>query len=301
MVTSAPASNLYGCVSSTDRTLRNVYTNEANYLAFLKAHGGKCPDGFPITIKSATDPVVPPVDPGKARFTLSTLDHAQTPNMGELTAGSNDGGAVVRQEVWNPDTALRKQLTEVWSPSHWRTTINAADGNTAVNSYPDVSSLVTTSEDTPVPFANYATINSSWSVDCHANPKTNAQATYDIWLNDYDIELMIWVDTHGANLGREPAGFDTGTVMTFDSVDYQLWREPDNSVLSLVRKVNAPVGSIDLRKVILALIGGHYLPATVGVNMFTFGFETPSTGGVDEVFEVNAYTLKTTAVTGKVI
>ena len=238
-----------------------------------------------------------PVNP---KYTLTKLNHDQTPNMPELVVGSNDGGATVRQEVWNPDpNALKKQVTEVWSPSKWRTTINAAANNTAVNSYPDVSSLVTDVNNKPIPVANYASIKSSWSVDCHETPKTDAQAAYDIWLKDYDLELMIWVDTHGAD--RQPAGNDTGIDVDFDGVTYRLWAESDNSTISFVRKENAQQGSIDILAVIQYLIDAGRYPATVGVNMFCFGFETPSTGGVDEVFEVKDYTLVTTAKTGKTI
>jgi hypothetical protein len=251
-----------------------------------------------VTLLGISNGATPP--PGKPLYTLSTLDHAQTANMGSLVAGSNDSGATVRQEVWNPDpTALKKQVTEVWAPNKWRTTINAAKGNTAVNSYPDVASLVTTTENKPVPFVNYASIVSSWSVDCHETPATNAQAAYDIWLQDYDLELMIWVDTHGAD--REPAGSDTGIDVSFDNVPYRLWAESDNSTISFVRKTNAKTGSIDIRAVIQYLVDQKRYPASVGINMFCFGFETPSTGGVDEVFEVLDYTLVTKPVAGKVI
>jgi len=255
-----------------------------------------------VTLLGITQGVAPPPPPpvSDALYKLSTLDHDQTPNMDSLIAGSNDSGAVVRQEVWNPDaSALTKQFTEVWAPNKWRTTINAAADNTAVNSYPDVSSLVTTVDNTPVPFVNYAAINSSWSVDCHETAETNAQAAYDIWLNDFDLELMIWVDTHGPD--RIPAGSDTGIDVTFAGVVYRLWAESDNSTISFVRKTNARTGSIDIRAVIQYLIDQKRYPASVGINMFCFGFETPSTGGIDEVFEVLDYTLVTKPVTGKVI
>lgn len=245
-------------------------------------------------------PPPPPPPTGSPIYTLSALDRSQTPNMPALKAGSNDSGATVRQEVWNPSSALRKQVTEVWSPSKWRTTINAQAGNTAVNSYPDVSSLVTTAQNTPVPFTSYATIMSNWSVDCHETAQTNGQAAYDIWINNYGIELMIWVDTHGRNLGRNPAGSNTGQTATFDA-PYEFWATGDNKVLSFVRKTNAKAGSIDVKAVVQWLIDQGRVPATVGFNMFTFGFETPSTGGVDEVFEVLDYGLTTSAVAGKVI
>lgn len=240
-------------------------------------------------------------DLGAPKYTLTALDRSQTPAMPELKAGSNDPGARVRQEVWNPSSALNKQVTEVWSPSRWRTTINADAGNTAVNSYPDVSNLVTLPDGNPVPFSRYASIDSSWSVDMHATSQTNAQAAYDIWLNNYNLELMIWVDTHGQNLGRLPAGRDTGIDATFGGATFDLWATSDNSVISFVRKQNAPTGSIDIRAVIQYLINAGRYPASVGVNMFTFGFETPSTGGVDEVFDVLDYSITTTPVPGQTI
>ena len=270
---------------SDDHAGRAVFTAKA------LDPGGSPPSGGGGTSLPATAPV----------YTLSALDRSQTPQMSALRAGSNDSGASVRQEVWNLTSSLHKQVTEVWSPKQWRTTINAATGNSAVLSYPDVSSLVTDTSNKPIPFANYASITSSWSVDCHENAQTNAQAAYDIWLNNYGLELMIWVDTHGKNLGRLPAGSDTNIDVTFDGVVYDLWASGDNSVVSFVRQQNAKTGSIDIYKVIQYLVNAKRYPATVGVNMFCFGFEVPSTGGMDEAFEVYDYSLVTTAVSGKTI
>ena len=72
-----------------------------------------------VTLLGITQAVTPPIPPNSdALYKLSTLDHDQTPNMDSLIAGSNDSGAVVRQEVWNPDaSALAKQFTEVWAPN----------------------------------------------------------------------------------------------------------------------------------------------------------------------------------------
>lgn len=50
----AAATNLYGCVAGTSRTLQNVYTNQANYQSFLDANGGKCPSGFEVTVNTST-------------------------------------------------------------------------------------------------------------------------------------------------------------------------------------------------------------------------------------------------------
>lgn len=290
-----------GGVAVANLANATVSGGQANQVWTLVSDDRKGKAVFKATALDPAGTTPPPPPPsGSPVYTLSALNRSQTPGMSVLRAGSNDSGATVRQEVWNPSSALRKQVTEVWSPSKWRTTINATAGNTAVNSYPDVSNLVTTAQNTPVPFANYASITSKWSVDCHETAQTNGQAAYDIWLNNYGIELMIWVDTHGRNLGRNPAGSNTGQAATFDSA-YEFWATGDNKVLSFVRKTNAKSGSIDIKAVVQWLIDQGRVPASAGFNMFTFGFETPSTGGVDEVFEVLDYGITTTAKAGMTI
>ena len=61
--TTAPApGNLYGCITST-RTIANAYTTEKNFVAFLDAHGGKCPSGFPFAVTSGTASPTPTPTP----------------------------------------------------------------------------------------------------------------------------------------------------------------------------------------------------------------------------------------------
>ena len=52
-----------------------------------------------------------------------------------------------------------------------------------------------------------------------------AEAAYDIWLNNWDTELMIWVDNHG----QVPAGKVVGTYTIYGE-KWQLWQ--DGSVSS---------------------------------------------------------------------
>src|ERR1700749_2012889 len=145
----APATNLYGCVVGTNRVLQNVYTNQANYTAFLDANGGKCPSGFAVTVNTDTGtstptptptsttpaPTTPPATTPPAQTVVcedAKLDRSacgpfSDPN---VKGGPNDSGATVRQEVWNPQPQLTKQDTKVFSgPLNFTSTINAAKGN----------------------------------------------------------------------------------------------------------------------------------------------------------------------------
>ena len=313
----APASNIYGCVTGSSRTLEHVFTIEKNFDNFLAKNKGKCPNGFPFTVETnQTAPPTPtptptnstptptptnstptptPTNTDAAKYTLTTLDHASTPNLPDpnIKGGDNDGGPSVRQEVWNPDpTALKKQVTEVWSASNWQTTENAVKGNTAVNSYPDVSDTVTDSNDNPVKASAYASMTSTYSESMQVNADTDGEAAYDIWLgsseaDQYSHELMIWVDNHG----QTPAGNPVGDPVTIAGNTYQLWAD-SNDLISLVMTHNTPSGSVDILAIVNYLIAQGRYPADIGFNQVDFGFEVPSTGGVDSVFKVTDYSLK---------
>jgi hypothetical protein len=304
--TAPAATNLYGCVVGTNRVLQNVYTNQTNFESFLNANGGKCPSGFAVTVQSGTTspspspsptstgptPTPTPTTTGTVACEVKTLDRSvcgpfNDPN---VVGGSNDGGATVRQEVWNPQPQLTKQDTKVFSgPLNFTSTINAAKGNTAVNSYPDISDTVTTTSNTPAPISGYNSLVSTYTENMNANTNTDAEAAYDIWLNDYGNELMIWVDNHG----QRPAGNDTGSAITVGGVNYEVWDTGDHGTVSVVRS-NAPSGTTDILGIIKALQAKGIYSSTAGLNQVDFGFETPSTGGVDEDFTVSAYTLKFT-------
>lgn len=247
-----------------------------------------------LGLTSDVTPPPPPPPPSDAKYTLSALDRSQTPNMDDpsIKGGDNDSGVCVRQEVWNPDaSALKKQLTEVWSGSNWQTTVNAVKGNTAVNSYPDVSNTVTSTENTPVPASSYASLVSTYAESMEVNADTDAEAAYDIWLgtseaDQYSRELMIWVENHG----QTPAGDPSGAPVTIAGHEYQLWAD-GNDTLSFVMTTNTPSGTVDILAIVNWLIAQGRYPANIGFNQINFGFEIPSTGGVDSVFKVTGYTL----------
>jgi len=121
----------------------------------------------------------------------------------------------------------------------------------------------------------------------HTTAATDAEAAYDIWLNNYSKELMIWVDNHG----QRPAGNDTGQNITVAGNTYRIWDTSGHDTVSLVLDHNAQSGTTDILGIIQALTARGFYSAP-GLSQVDFGFETPSTGGVDETFEVTGYTLR---------
>src|SRR4051812_11410490 len=268
--------------------LVNVATNKpvtTNGTGAQLIGGGSYTGGAFFTWKGGTSSTTPPPNCEK-----TSLDRSECGPYDSTTiqGGSNDSGPSVRQEVWNPQPALRKQDLQVWGPANWQVIENAAAGNTEVNSYPDVSDTVTQSNGNPNPISGYSSLVSTYSENMHATSGTDAEAAYDIWLNNYNNELMIWVDNHG----QRPAGNDTGQNITVAGNTYRLWQDNGSEVISLVLDHNAQSGTTDILGIAKALQAQGLYSSSAGFDQINFGFEAPSTGGVDETFVVNGYTLK---------
>jgi hypothetical protein len=71
-----------------------------------------------------------------------------------------------------------------------------AAGNTAVLTYPDIGRLY---NDKPV--SSFRLVRDGFTESMPRNMKgLRAEAANDLWLNHWNIEMMIWVDTVGRSL-----------------------------------------------------------------------------------------------------
>lgn len=113
----------------------------------------------------------------------------------------------------------------------------------------------------------------------------DAEAAYDIWLNNYGLEVMIWVD----NQGQTPAGQGLGTVK-IDGQQFVVFN--GGSTYSFVLGQNETSGQIDIAAILNWLVSNHYVDASSYLTQFNFGFEICSTAGKDETFTVNKLTLQ---------
>jgi hypothetical protein len=117
----------------------------------------------------------------------------------------------------------------------------------------------------------------------------DAEAAYDIWLNDLNKEVMVWVDNHG----QTPAGSKVAAY-SVSGATWDLYVTSDNSYMAFVREGNADSGSVDLFTLLKDLEGRGLLSSSDTLWQVNFGFEISSTGGRQASFSVTNYSLNST-------
>ena len=185
-----------------------------------------------------------------------------------------------------PGAYCGRQTVTSSGPGNWSVTSEQKAGNTGVLTYPDVAQVFTRGDNTDPPISAFSAITSSYAETMNATAGTDAEAAYDLWLNNGNSteEIMIWVDNHG----QTPAGDDKGSVV-IGGTTYKLWSA--DGTVSFVRS-NEQSGTVDILAVLHWLQSNGYISSTADLGQVDFGWEICSTGGVPETFTVSSYTLK---------
>lgn len=113
----------------------------------------------------------------------------------------------------------------------------------------------------------------------------DAEAAYDIWLNSYGLEVMIWTD----NQGQTPAGQALGTAK-IDGRQFVVFNS--GNTYSFVIGQNETSGQIDIAATLNWLVSHNYVAASSYLTQFNFGFEICSTAGKSDTFAVHKLTLQ---------
>ncbi len=203
----------------------------------------------------------------------------------------------VGQDMWGDGDGQPgyTQETYAYSPGDWWTTVNFPAGNTAVVSYPNVQCTYYDVNSVDPLISSFKKIQSSWSVVMPSGAGLDGEATYDIWLNSWKTEIMIWVydERTTTPLGNEIASY------TNDGITYQVWGSAGNSggyvdgTISFLPNKKLATGSVDLLAMFNWMISQKYVPATSGLTAIGFGFEMCSTGGVPMTFRTTNFTAYT--------
>jgi len=151
--------------------------------------------------------------------------------------------------------------------------------NTEVLTYPSVQKNYPNRA-----LSSFTSMTSSYSENMNSTAGTDAEAAYDIWINDLNKEVMFWVDNHG----QAPAGKKTATV-TLGGLAWTLWEE--SGYYAFVLDHNATSGTVDLLAGIKYLISRGDLSASDKLWQVNFGWEICSTAGVAQTFTMSNFTL----------
>jgi len=194
--------------------------------------------------------------------------------------------------MWNcPQAACGRQ--EVWANSSgdWGVVSTMAKGNTAVLVYPAVQQQFGANQ--PALLGNASELVSTFTEAMPTTAGTIGEAAYDIWLNDWNTEVMIWVDNQHQTFYQPLLGTATFGGQQFRIyMDHGVSHGYPSGPFFFVLQHNETHGTIDILAVFQWLERAGYLSAAKDtLTAVDFGWEICSTNGVPENFNISHYTL----------
>jgi hypothetical protein len=189
----------------------------------------------------------------------------------------SNGGFFVYNNEWNPPAGPQT----IWANSFsaWGVESDQAAGNTAVMTYPNVQHNFSS-----VPVSKFSIIRNGYAESMPAGAGLDAEAADDIWLNNYKLEVMIWVDNHG----QRPAGNIVGHA-TILGQHFSVWN--GGTTWTFLLDHNQAAGQTHILGALRWLISHRDIPADVTLAQVGFGWEIASTGGRPLDFTVTRYRL----------
>ncbi len=249
-------------------------------------------------------------------------------------SGSNGYNTNVQNDFWNeaaaPVGSTQPMFVSGFGLGSWYTIDNFPAGETEIWTYPDSDPIYSGYADSNINDFQYIYSSYAENMEQYLNPSTtDAEAAYDIWLNNYNNEVMIWVDQ--ANRGgagyfgcnSTPAvtglqfGGSNGVPVSLWDLDIcsrpgsgeEIWLrdQADEPGIGSATVYGIPSSSVDVLSMLQWMENNQgcstrrgvttcvpYLPVNSNLVQLEFGFEIASTGGQNEEFGVNGYSVSST-------
>jgi hypothetical protein len=349
------ATTVYGCDVGSSRTLEDVYTVEANFETFLNNNGGSCPNGFAVTVGGTnTTPTPTPTPTGTGTTTppptssptptpTPTQTSTSSPPAATCTAtvsssstadtecgpytdseiSGTTGNINVDNNVWSPPSGSTwSQTINASGASSWNVNANFPSGSTNVLSFPNTGqdqNWLSGQTNVTAPLSSWSNITSSYNVTIPSNSGAVGEAAYDLWLNNWDNEVMIQTDFVGDSL-RPRCDVDgddiTTQAFTNESGVSQNWNlcqfgseliwQPGTGTNFSSDNINVMAMLTWLEDNSPSTVGSGsstttFLPANSDLTALSFGFEICSTGGTNDTWTVNDFSWTATpAASGSV-
>ncbi len=194
-------------------------------------------------------------------------------------ASWNTGAFDLYNNEWNKG-AFGPQT--IWGFSHSRWGVQSTQpGSTSVKTYPSVQMLYKNT--------TLGSLRGLWSNFTESMPSQSnfdAEAAYDIWLNNWKIEVMVWVDNHG----QRPAGHIIGSTTIFGQ-KFSVWEGNSHFFTLELSGKQETTGTGHLLKAMDWLVSHGYLSSSDLLTQVNFGWEICSTAGKPMDFTMTRYTL----------
>jgi len=193
----------------------------------------------------------------------------------------NNRGFDVYNNEWN--TAEAGPQT-IWADSyrHWGVESKQAN-TTSVKTYPCVQKNYNHRA-----YTSLKSLTSTFTESMPSASKLDAEAAYDLWLNNNDIEVMMWVDNHG----QTPAGKVIATVNIWGQ-KFAVWQGSQNMYSFVLSGKQETAGKVHLLAALRWLVNHGHMSRSVTLTQVNFGWEIASTHGVPMDFTVTQFSLST--------
>jgi hypothetical protein len=194
----------------------------------------------------------------------------------------NNGGFIVYNNEWNTSQAGPQTI---WADSYHHWGVQSKQANTtSVKTYPCVQK-----DYKNVAYTKVTKLASTFTQSMPKSTALDAEAAYDIWLNKYNVEVMIWVDNHK----QRPAGTVIKHV-TINKQKFALWRGSSTMYSFELQGRQETKGTINILSFLGYLVNHRYLSRNDTLAQVNFGWEIASTDNRPMDFTVTRYSLTTT-------
>ena len=208
----------------------------------------------------------------------------------------------VNQDPWHGGQG--PQVLTAYSFQDWSVTATDSDPPGAsgeVLTYPDASfnynQLDTEDSGYTTPPSQYdlnniTSLTSDFTESMPRLGDLDAEATYDVWLNSWQTQVMVWVDTSpGKDRNLADSGDTEVGTYTYGGQHFSLWRNGSGvtgSYFFLLDHTEAS-GTVDLGAMLETMVSLGYIPATSPLTQIAFGWEISDTGGNPVTFSMSRF------------
>jgi len=188
----------------------------------------------------------------------------------------------VNNDAWNGSAG--PQTMYVCNPSSWYAVSNQPNDGGAVETYPDTEYDVGGRDNPSVmPLSSWSSITSTFA-EAFPSGVGGWDAAYDLWLNNWSTEIMIWNEWSGAQ-SFWPA--QATTSLTLDGVPYTFYN--NGGELMFFRDTQVQSGSVDILAALQWLVSQGLVSSMDVPTQLEYGVEVCYTSG-SETFPLTGLT-----------
>jgi hypothetical protein len=139
---------------------------------------------------------------------------------------------------------------------------------------------------------NITSLTSDFTESMPQLSNVDAEAAYDMWLNNWQTEVMVWVDTSpGKDRNLADSGDTKVGTYTYDGQNFSLWRNGSGitGFYIFLLDHNETSGTVDLKPMLETLVSQGEIPAASPLTEIPFGWEISDTGGQPATFSLSRF------------